>query len=86
MPRGEAHWNWRGHIITILRDDMIEATGPLQFCAGQDSVRESAVHFIRKLYDDDDSVEAILLVDASNAFNSLNREAALRNSLHLYPS
>ena len=30
--------------------------------------------------------EAILFIDAENAFNSLNREVALRNILHLCPS
>ena len=33
---------------------------------------------MRSLFEDD-GVEAMLLVDASNAFNSLNREAAIRN-------
>ena len=32
------------------------------------------------------SVDGVLLVDASNAFNSLNRNLALRNILHLCPS
>ena len=32
------------------------------------------------------SAEAILLVDANNAFNSLNRQVTLRNILHLCPS
>ena len=33
----------------------------------------------------DEDVQAVLLVDASNAFNCLNRQAALRNIRHLCP-
>ena len=33
-----------------------------------------------------DDIDALLLVDASNAFNSLNRGVALRNILYLCPS
>ena len=35
---------------------------------------------------EDEAVKAVLLVDAKNAFNCLNREAALRNIQHLCPS
>ena len=40
---------------------------------------------MRQLYSSSD-VEAVILVDASNAFNSLNRQAALHNILKLCPS
>ena len=43
------------------------------------------MHAMHEAYNDD-SVQALLLVDASNAFNCLNREAALRNIQHLCPS
>lgn len=36
------------------------------------------VHVMREAYGDY-STEAVLLVDASNAFNNLNRQAALQN-------
>ena len=39
---------------------------------------EAAVHAIRDMFDDDDC-EAALLVEATNAFNCVNREAALQN-------
>ena len=64
----------------MLKYDIIDAAGLLPLCAGQD-----AVHCIRQLYGDNNT-EALLLVDATNAFNYLNREVALRNSLHLCPS
>ena len=38
----------------------------------------AGIHAMRNLFEDD-GVEAVLLVDASNAFSSLNREASLRN-------
>ena len=67
--------------MTILNSDTLDAAGLLQLCAGQDSGCEAAVHTICHLYSDPD-IEGLLLVDASNAFNNLNREVALRNSLH----
>ena len=72
-------------VLTVLRFDILEAAGCLQLCAGQDAGCEAAVHAMHELFPDDDS-EAILLVDADNAFNSLNRQSGLRNVLHLYPS
>ena len=42
------------------------------------------MHAMNEAFHDDD-VQAVLLVDASNAFNCLNREAALRNIRHLCP-
>ena len=40
---------------------------------------------MRQLFQSPDA-EAVLLVDATNAFNSLNRQTALRNIQHLCPS
>ena len=45
-----------------------KAVGNLQVCAGQHAGAEAAIHAMRKLYDDKEC-EAVLLVDASNAFN-----------------
>ena len=42
------------------------------------------VHSVREAFEDDDT-EAALLVDASNAFNSLNRMVALHNIRHFCP-
>ena len=71
--------------LLILKDDVIEVTGSRQLCAGQKSACESIVHCVRELFDGDET-EGLLCVDASNAFNSLNRGLALRNILHLCPS
>ena len=72
-------------VIRLLRDDIREATGPLQVCAGLDSGCEAAVHAIRDLFESPDT-EGVLLVDATNAFNTLNREAALHNISVLCPT
>ena len=39
---------------------------------------EAAVHAVQNLFDDE-STEAILLVDATNAFNTINRQVALHD-------
>ena len=61
------------------------AAGSIQLCAGQTAGTEAAVHAMNQAFQANE-VEAVLLVDASNAFNSLNRQAALLNIRHLCPS
>lgn len=72
-------------VLRIVQQDVVEAAGCVQLCAGQEAGSEAAVHAIRDFHSTPDS-EGILLVDATNAFNSLNRQAALMNMYHLCPS
>ena len=65
-------------IAITITEDIQEACGALQVCAGRISGCETAVHAMRQVYDSQQT-KAVLLVNASNAFNSLNRESALRN-------
>ena len=65
-------------IAHTITEDIQDAAGPLQVCASHISGCEAAVHAMRQVYESQQT-EAVILVDASNAFNSLNREAALRN-------
>ena len=69
-------------IVRVLSKDIQEAAGPLQLCAGQLSGCESAVHPMRELFKSPE-IEVIIPVDATNSFNSLNRQATLRNIHHL---
>ena len=63
---------------------MINASGATQVCAGQKSGGEAAVHAMHSIFQADET-DAALLVDASNAFNSLNRAAALNDIRVLCP-
>ena len=65
-------------VLSITRPDIQDATGCLQLCGGQISGIEAAVHAVRSAFESKDN-EAVILVDASNAFNSLNRQVALQN-------
>ena len=71
-------------MLSILRVDIQEAAGSTQLCAGQISGTEAAIHAIHDSFHSA-QCEAVLLIDANNAFNSLNREAALRNIQNLCP-
>ena len=64
--------------LFIIEGDIQEAVSANQLCGGQIADVEAAVHAVRQLFNSDDT-EGILLVDASNAFNSLNRANALAN-------
>ena len=65
-------------VVSHLRSDIIRSTGNLQLCTGQQSGCEAAVHSMREAFESDDT-EAVLLVDASNAFNSINRKVMIHN-------
>ena len=71
-------------ILMVTRMDIQEAAGSIQLCAGQISGIEASVHAVHSLFQRDET-EAILLVDANNAFNSLNRLSALHNIRRLCP-
>ena len=62
-----------------------DQTSTLQTCAGLKSGIEASIHAMRKIFEKD-GTEAMLLVDAENAFNNLNRSAALHNIKELCPS
>ena len=56
-----------------------------QLCAGRVAAVEAAVHAVSASFFQEDT-EAVLLVDASNAFNFLSRIVALHNIHQLCPS
>ena len=71
-------------VLFVARPDVQDISGCLQLCGGQISGIEAAVHAVRTAFESDEN-EAVLLADASNAFNSLNRQVALHNIRRLCP-
>ena len=72
-------------IVSVLKDDVIKCTGTFQVCAGQEAGIEAAIYSMNMMYEDENT-DVILLVDAINAFNSLNRQSFLHNISYLCPS
>jgi len=68
-----------------LKQDIQQAAGPLQVATGLESGEEAAIHAMREIFEDDDC-EAVILVDASNAFNALNRQTTLHNIQYICPA
>ena len=65
-------------VIDVLSNDVQQAAGTLQTCAGVQSGIEAAIHAMSRTFNEE-WCEAVILVDAENAFNRLNRKAALHN-------
>ena len=59
-------------VMSVTGEKVQEAVGALQLCAGQPAGVESAIHAMRGFLDGDES-DGILLIDADNAFNRVNR-------------
>ena len=75
-----------GKAISItLKYDIQDAAGPVQLCTSHNGGCEAAIHAMHQLFNLPHT-NAVIQVDASNAFNSLNRQTALRNVLNLCPS
>ena len=71
-------------VVEIIKKDIVKSAGPLQTCAGLQSGIEASIHAMKAIFDEENT-EALLLVDADNAFNNLNRQAALKNIKLLCP-
>ena len=61
-----------------------QASGKVQLAAGQSGGCEAAVHALCDRFSDEDC-QAVMLLDASNAFNRLNRALVLQNMEHICP-
>ena len=72
-------------VLHVIRNDLQLSAGALQTCAGHDAGSEAAIHAMRDIFEDSNT-HAALLVDATNAFNLVNRQAALHNISVLCPS
>ena len=57
---------------------MQEPAGPLQTGTGLKTGAEAAMHSMQLIFEDS-STKAVILVDANNAFNSIDRKVALHN-------
>ena len=71
-------------LIRVIKKDITTAAGPLQTCSGLKAGIEAAIHAMRSKFEDE-KTECILLVDAENAFNNLNRKTALENIRKMCP-
>ena len=65
-------------ILEVVMDEVRELAGCIQLCVGQEGGCEVGVRAMSRIFDVEDT-EAALLVDATNAFNLLNRQTALMN-------
>ena len=71
-------------VVHTLKGDIIRSVGNLQVCASHESGCEAAIHAMSQIFNEEDS-EAVLLIDASNAFNAVNRELFLHNPSMICP-
>ena len=72
-------------VMTVVKADVVVATGPVQLCAGIEGGSEAAVNTLQELFAAEET-EAVLLVDETNASNNLNRKVALFNIQFLCPA
>ena len=71
--------------LCVAAPEIEKACRCIQKCAGKLAGIKTAVHAVHQIYNDEET-DGVLLVDARNAFNRLNREAAPHNVQRLCPA
>ena len=71
-------------IYWVLNPEIQKAAGPLQASTGLKGGADAAIHVMRDTFEAEET-DGIILVDASNAFNSLNRKVSLHNVQYIFP-
>ena len=71
-------------VVILLKPDIINSVGPLQFLADQEGGCEAACQAMTDIFSKTDC-HKVVLVDATNTFNSLNQTTALLNIQHTCP-
>ena len=72
-------------VCFVTRDDVESVCGASQLCAGLQCGIEGAIHAISDMFNENERDYGILMVDAHNAFNSINRIALLWNTCIQWP-
>ena len=62
----------------MFKKEINEAAGPLQVCAGHSAGSKAAIHAMNQV-SNEEGADGVLLIDATNAFNQMNRAVAMHN-------
>ena len=58
-------------VTKVLKLEISDTSGSLQVCVGHRGGSETAIHAKRTIFENDET-DAVLLIDATNAFNALD--------------
>ena len=72
-------------VLNVLSQEVKDAAGVDNMCTGQFAACEAIVHAMKSAFEGE-AADGLLLVDADNAFNRLNRKVALLNMRYICPS
>ena len=70
-------------LMSIVKDDVTKAVGNLQLCGGQDAGWEAAVHSMYDIFGTS-KTEAVLLVDAENAFHKQTGFFCIKSNIYVH--
>ena len=71
-------------VVLSTRNYIINSVGSLQVCAGHEAGCEALIHTMN-IFFQDEQTEAVLPVDAANAFNAVSSRTFLHNIDIIYP-